>query len=112
MDVFMDLTMRIIDRFLIKLRFKELKQPITKCNKVSMIHIDSIVFLNVNLYSLSIVLLTIIVQYMDNLLDSKNSDSFISYCLHMNMFLFETNKEHRDNEFHSHSLSLSDVCLK
>lgn len=44
MDVFMDLTMRIIDRFLIKLRFKELKQPITKCNKVSMIHIDSIDF--------------------------------------------------------------------
>ena len=79
MDVFMDLTMRIIDRFLIKLRFKELKQPITKCNKVSMIHINSIDFLNINLYSLSIVLLIIIVQYTDNLLDSKNSDSFISY---------------------------------
>ena len=57
-----------------------------------MIHIDSIDFLNVNLYCLSIVLLIIIVQYMDNLLDSQNSDSFISYCLHMNMFLFETHK--------------------
>ena len=52
MDVFMDLTMRIIDRFLIKLRFKELKQPITKCNKVSMIHIDSIVFLILILQSI------------------------------------------------------------
>ena len=44
-----------------------------------MIHINSIDFLNINLYSLSIVLLIIIVQYTDNLLDSKNSDSFISY---------------------------------
>lgn len=92
--------------------FKELKQPITKCNKVSMIHSILLIFLNVNLYCLSILLLIIIVQYTDNLLDSKNSDSFISYCLHMNMFLFETNKEHRDNAFHSHSLSLSDVCLR
>ena len=44
-----------------------------------MIHIDSIDFFNVNLYCLSIVLLIIIVQYTDNLLDSKNSDSFNSY---------------------------------
>ena len=92
--------------------FKELKQPITKCNKVSMIHIDSIDFFNINLYSLSIVLLTIIVQYMDNLLDSQNSDSFNSYWLLVYMFLFETNKEHRDNEFYSHCLSVSDVCLR
>ena len=92
MDVFINLTMRTIDRFLINLRFKELKQPITKCNKVSMIHINSIDYLNINLYSLSIVLLIIIVQYTDNLLDSKNSDSFNSYWLLVYMFLFETHK--------------------